>query len=265
MNSGMRYRSGSFLPEKEERRDRIRIQKGRQESLLLLALNSCCPILWRDFLPPLRMSRIEQFESNVGERFLVVVFAGQSWLSFSFSFLFVSIIIVVRHCSPSFHGSIQREHLSSSLSSFSMMRNSVSFCLQYRKTNSFLFLSSFSLHFLTIELISIDLEADSWVKLFIQECLLPQPGLATGEPDVLSPGIQKELQEQFHVYLMPNPKLDAFGECLLQVTPENIYLWDVANSKLKLVNWPLTSLRRYGSDPTKFTFEAGRWVLAWHF
>src|SRR5438876_542318 len=63
-------------------------------------------------------------------------------------------------------------------------------------------------------LISIDLEADSWVKLFIQECLLPQPGLATGEPDVLSPGIQKELQEQFHVYLMPNPKLDAFGECL---------------------------------------------------
>jgi len=103
-----------------------------------------------------------------------------------------------------------------------------------------------------------DLEADSWVKMFIQECLLPQPGIATGEPDVLSPGIQKELQEQFHVYLMPNPKLDAFGECLLQVTPENIYLWDVSNSKLKLVSWPLTSLRRYGSDPTKFTFEAGR-------
>ena len=103
-----------------------------------------------------------------------------------------------------------------------------------------------------------DLEADCWVKLLIQECLLPQPGIATGEPDVLSPGIQKELQEQFHVYLMPNPKLDAFGECLLQVTPENIYLWDVANTKLKLVFWPLTALRRYGSDPTKFTFEAGR-------
>lgn len=103
-----------------------------------------------------------------------------------------------------------------------------------------------------------DLEADCWVKLLIQECLLPQPGIATGEPDVLSPGIQKELQEQFHVYLMPNAKLDAFGECLLQVTPENIYLWDVSNSKLKLVFWPLTALRRYGSDPTKFTFEAGR-------
>jgi hypothetical protein len=102
------------------------------------------------------------------------------------------------------------------------------------------------------------LEADTWVKLLIQEALLPQPGLATGEPDVLSPGIQKELQEQFHVYLMPTPKLDVFGECLLQVTHENIYLWDVSNSKLKLVAWPLTALRRYGSDPTKFTFEAGR-------
>jgi hypothetical protein len=103
-----------------------------------------------------------------------------------------------------------------------------------------------------------DLEADSWVKLLIQECLLPQAGLATGEPDVLSPGIQKELLEQFHVYLMPTLKLEVSGECLLQVTHENIYLWDVQNSKLKLVAWPLTALRRYGSDPTKFTFEAGR-------
>lgn len=103
-----------------------------------------------------------------------------------------------------------------------------------------------------------DMEADTWVKVLIQECLVPQPGLATGEPDVLSPGIQKELQEQFHVYLMPTPKLDLFGECLLQVTHENIYLWDVTNPRLKLVAWPLTALRRYGSDPTKFTFEAGR-------
>lgn len=103
-----------------------------------------------------------------------------------------------------------------------------------------------------------DLEADTWVKLLTQECLVPLPGLATGEPDILSPGIQKELQEQFHVYLMPTPKLDAFGECLLQVTHEHIYLWDVINSKIKLAAWPLTALRRYGSDPTKFTFEAGR-------
>lgn len=103
-----------------------------------------------------------------------------------------------------------------------------------------------------------DLEADTWVKVLIQECFLPQPGLATGEPDVLSSGIQKELQEQFHVYLMPTPKLDVFGECLLQVTHENVYLWDVTNPRLKLVSWSLTALRRYGSDPTKLTFEAGR-------
>ncbi|XP_022235481.1 docking protein 5-like isoform X2 [Limulus polyphemus] len=103
-----------------------------------------------------------------------------------------------------------------------------------------------------------DLEADTWVKLLDQECILSQTGLVTGEPDILSPGIQKELQEQFHVYLMPTPKLDVFGECLLQVTHENIYLWDATNPRIKLVTWPLTALRRYGSDPTKFTFEAGR-------
>ncbi|GFQ92422.1 docking protein 6 [Trichonephila clavata] len=103
-----------------------------------------------------------------------------------------------------------------------------------------------------------DMEADTWVKLLVQESLIPQPGFNTGEPDVLSPGIQKELQEQFHVYLMPTPKLDVFGECLLQVTHENIYLWDINNSRVKLVAWPLTALRRYGSDPSKFTFEAGR-------
>ncbi|KAG8197629.1 hypothetical protein JTE90_001559 [Oedothorax gibbosus] len=103
-----------------------------------------------------------------------------------------------------------------------------------------------------------DMEADTWVKLLVQESLIPQPGFTTGEPDVLSPGIQKELQEQFHVYLMPTPKLDVFGECLLQVTHENVYLWDINNTRVKLVAWPLTALRRYGSDPAKFTFEAGR-------
>ncbi|KAK4336904.1 hypothetical protein RND71_043469 [Anisodus tanguticus] len=104
----------------------------------------------------------------------------------------------------------------------------------------------------------LDLEADTWVKLIMQECVMPTSFLNNGEPDVLTPGIQKELQELFHVYLLPNSKLDLFGECLLQVTHENIYLWDKINCKVKQAAWPLTSLRRYGSDPTKFTFEAGR-------
>jgi len=109
-----------------------------------------------------------------------------------------------------------------------------------------------------------DLEADCWVKLLMQGCTPTSTvcDLSSGEPDVLSPGLQKELQEQFHVYLLPtSAKLDLFGECLLQVTHEHIYLWDVLNCKVKLVAWPLTALRRYGSDPTKFTFEAGRHCL----
>ncbi|KAM7282983.1 docking protein 5 [Ixodes scapularis] len=103
-----------------------------------------------------------------------------------------------------------------------------------------------------------DLEADTWVKLMVQECLEPQSGLCAGEPDILSPGIQKELQEQFHVHLVPSPKLEVFGECLLQVTHEHVYLWDLLSPRTKLAAWPLTALRRYGSDPAKFTFEAGR-------
>ncbi|XP_076358281.1 docking protein 5-like isoform X2 [Tachypleus tridentatus] len=103
-----------------------------------------------------------------------------------------------------------------------------------------------------------DLEADMWVKRLIQECLEPESSLNNEEPDVLSPGIQRELKEQFHVYLMPTPKLDVFGECLLQVTHENIYLSDITNPQIKLVKWPLTALRRYGSDPEKFSFESGR-------
>ncbi|KAF7492588.1 Docking protein 5 [Sarcoptes scabiei] len=101
-------------------------------------------------------------------------------------------------------------------------------------------------------------EVDVWVKLTAQECFLPSSSIANGEPDILKPGIQKELQEQFKVYLMPSSKLEIFGECFLQVTHENIYLWDSINSKIKLCAWPLTALRRYGSDLTKFTFEAGR-------
>lgn len=66
--------------------------------------------------------------------------------------------------------------------------------------------------------------------------------------------------DTFHVYLLPTPNLTVHGECLLQVTSQDILIFDAVSASVLLVRWPLCALRRYGRDQSKFTIESGRLV-----
>jgi len=62
----------------------------------------------------------------------------------------------------------------------------------------------------------------------------------------------------FHVYLLPTPNLSAHGECLLQVTTQDVTLHDGNDQSRVLARWPLPALRRFGREGAKFTIESGR-------
>ncbi|XP_051920056.1 docking protein 4 [Hippocampus zosterae] len=104
-----------------------------------------------------------------------------------------------------------------------------------------------------------ELDAEEWFRTLSIECLGAQVSdISMGEPDLLAAGMQCEHTERFNVFFLPCLNLDIYGECMMQITQENIYLWDIHKPCTKLFTWPLCSLRRYGRDATHFTFETGR-------
>lgn len=110
-------------------------------------------------------------------------------------------------------------------------------------------------------LMALDSDAEmlSWQGVLQSTCLpLSRPLTAPVGMDLLNCASESAAQDVFNVYLLPNLSLSMHGECLLQCTTETLYLLDVEDPKKRIIGWPLNTLRRYGRDNTKFTFECGR-------
>lgn len=92
-----------------------------------------------------------------------------------------------------------------------------------------------------------EMDAENWVKAIKEEL---DPNKRRKDTNAHT--------DKFSVYLMANAKLDARGDCTMQITPDAVRLFDRHDARRELANWPLKYLRRYGVERSMFTLEAGR-------
>uniref|UniRef100_A0A8C7KRP4 Docking protein 6 n=1 Tax=Oncorhynchus kisutch TaxID=8019 RepID=A0A8C7KRP4_ONCKI len=107
-----------------------------------------------------------------------------------------------------------------------------------------------------------ELDAEEWYKLLCVECLGSRLNdISLGEPDLLAAGVQREQSERFNVYLIAHSQHGhLWGSVRCRSPMRTSTCGTSTTARVKLVMWPLNSLRRYGRDSTWFTFESGRYV-----
>lgn len=103
--------------------------------------------------------------------------------------------------------------------------------------------------------VHLESEATAWAMFLHDFCRSSEQREGPPGMDLL---LNSNMQDVFNVFLVETPLLSVYGECLLQVTSDSIYLLDVDDPKRRLTVWPLPSLRRYSRDASKFIFESGR-------